>query len=114
MNSVTSRAALSALSACLILGASSLANAAAPAAAAPAVTVAYGDLNLGTEQGSRTLYARIVAAARQVCFADDVDIRDLRGLVAARGCETHAIAQAVHDVHSPRLAAIYSAQLRHG
>lgn len=109
-----STAALAALTACLLLGAAGAAHAVQPADAAPTVRVAYGDLNLASEQGNSTLYARIVSAARAVCGIGDVDIRDLRGLATARACESHAIAQAVSDVHSAKLAAIYSARLRHG
>lgn len=107
-------AALAALSACLLLGAAGAAHAGQSADAAPSVRIAYGDLNLTSEQGSSALYARIVSAAREVCRVGDVDIRDLGALAAARACESHAIAQAVSDVHSSKLAAIYSARLRHG
>ena len=109
-----STALLAALTACLLLGAAGAAHAVQPADAAPTVRVAYGDLNLASEQGNSTLYARIVSAARAVCGIDDVDNRDLPGLATARACESRAIAQAVSDVHSEKLAAIYSARLRHG
>jgi UrcA family protein len=74
--------------------------------------VRYSDLNLGTEQGTEALYARLVSAARAVCGAPD--IRDLGALVAAHACERQAVANAVRDVRSPRLSAIYSAHPRHG
>jgi UrcA family protein len=106
--------ALAALTACFLLGATGAAHATQSADAAPSVRVAYGDLNLASEQGNSTLYARIVSAARAVCRVDDVDIRDLGALASARACESHAIAQAVSDVHSPKLAAIYSAHVRRG
>lgn len=122
MNSLTSRlneyrrtsAALAALAACLLVGASGAAQAAVPADAFPTVTVRYGDLNLGNEQGTSALYARIVSAARQVCFTSQVDYRDLTAFSLAKACERRAIAQAVHAVNSPRLAALYSTRLRHG
>jgi UrcA family protein len=107
-------AALSALTACLVLGTSASAHAAAPTDEAPFLTVAYSDLNLATEQGTKALYARIVSAARQVCGAGSVDIRDLRANALVKACETRAVAAAVHHVNSPRLAAIYAAHLRHG
>jgi UrcA family protein len=121
MSSITSRlsnlrrtVALTALGALLIAGSSGAAYAASPDDAAPTVKVGYGDLNLGTEQGNNTLYARIVSAARQVCNVEDVDIRDLQGFVAAQACEANAIAQAVKSVPSPQLAALYDARLHHG
>lgn len=106
-------AAFGALAACLI-GASSSALAATSADAAPSVTVTYGDLNLTSDEGNSALYARITAAAREVCFAGGVSIRDLGRYSQARSCEAQAIAQAVHAVHSPRLAAIYDARQPRG
>ena len=85
---------------------------AATNADAPTLKVRYADLNLSTEQGSRVLYGRIVAAAHQVCAVDD--IRDLRAFNAAKSCRDQAIAQAVRDVNSPMLAAVHAEQLRHG
>jgi UrcA family protein len=104
--------ASAALTACFIVGASATAYAAAPADPAPSVRVNYHDLNLATEQGSQALYERIVLAARKVCA-----VRDTRILVeveAAKVCEAQAIAHAVRDVNSPRLAAVYSAHQRQG
>ena len=119
MTSATSRfsnfrrtAALSALGALLIVGASGTAYADDPADAAPTVKVSYGDL--ASAQGNSMLYARIVSAARQVCNSQDVDIRDLQRFSAAQACEANAIAQAVSAAHSPQLAALNSAHLRHG
>jgi len=90
-----------------VLGAGLLAGAAQAAASGEAaVKVAYGDLNLSTPAGSEVLYRRIVAAARQVCAVDTVDIRDLRARASVRSCETQAIANAVHQVPSSALAAM--------
>lgn len=87
--------ALAALSACVIAAFAGAANAAEPVRP---VSVAYGDLNLGSEQGSNMLYNRIVAAAREVCGAGSVDIRDLQVFADERACEKHAIAYAVEQV----------------
>ena len=121
MTSPTSRfsnfrrtAALSALGAFLIVGASGAAYAAEPADAAPAVKVSYADLNLASAQGNSTLYARIVSAARQVCNSQDVDIRDLQRFSAAQACEANAITQAVSAAHSQQLAALNRAHLHQG
>jgi len=92
--------AFAALSACLIAAVAGAANAAEPV---PSVRVPYGDLNLGNEQGNNTLYYRIVAAAREVCRAGKVDIRELRVFVDERACEKHAIAHAVEQVPSAQL-----------
>ena len=105
-----SRAA-AALAACLCIGVAASAHA-APVAAAPAVTVSYGDLNLSGDAGTQVLYQRIVKAAAQVC--ELADIRDLRQNAEAKACRARAIGQAVHEVNSPRLVAVYSAHQPHG
>ena len=117
MTSATSRIsdllrASAALTACLIVGASATAHAAAPAVTSPSVRVNYRDLNLATEQGTQTLYGRIVSAARKVCAPSD--IRILVEVAAAQACEAQAIAHAVRAVNSPRLAATHSAHQRQG
>jgi UrcA family protein len=78
------------------------------------VKVAYSDLNLMSDAGTRALYGRITSAAREVCAAADVDNRDLRGLAVERQCENRAIAGAVASVHSSRLAALYGNRTSHG
>ena len=106
-------AALTALTACLLVGAAGNSRAATPANP-PAVKVTYGDLNLESTPGTQVLYARIESAARQVCGSREVDIRDLGALSRAQSCESRAIAQAVQAVHSPALAALSNARVRHG
>jgi UrcA family protein len=103
--------ASAALTACLIVGASSTAYAAA-AEPAPSVRVNYHDLNLATEQGTQALYGRIVLAARRVCTV--IDSRILAEIAAAQVCQAQAIAHAVRDVNNPRLAAVHSAHQRQG
>jgi UrcA family protein len=113
MTSATSRIsdllrASATLTACLIVGASATAYAAADAS--PSVRVNYRDLNLATEQGTQTLYGRIVSAAHRVCAVSD--IRVLAEVAAAQACEAQAIEKAVRAVNSPRLAATHSAHQR--
>jgi UrcA family protein len=105
-------AALTALTACLLVGATTV-RANTPTDV-PSITVGYSDLNLDTVQGSNALYARIASAAREVCGVNQVNIRDLNSLTIARTCETRAISQAVHEVHNPALAALSSVRVRHG
>jgi UrcA family protein len=101
-----------ALGACLIIGAATSAFAGTPAEPPASVRVSYHDLNLSTDTGSQALYARIVAAARQVCPVSD--IRNLSEVAAAQACRTEAIARAVREVNSPRLASLSTAHLRQG
>lgn len=103
--------AAAALAACLCIGVAASAHA-APVAAERAVTVSFGDLNLTGDAGTQVLYQRIVAAAGQVCELDD--IRDLRQVADARACRARAIEEAVHEVNSPRLVAVYSAHQPRG
>jgi UrcA family protein len=107
-------AAVTALAACLLVAASGSAHATIADDSAPAVHVRYGDLNLASDQGTKVLYARIVTAARAVCRADEVDIRDLGALSSERSCERQAIEHAVSDVHSAKLAALDTARPRRG
>lgn len=98
------------LAASMLIGTAS----AASSAAAPSVKVSYSDLNLASDSGTQVLYSRIVSAARDVCFARDVDNRDLGALAAARSCVSTAIANAVSTIHNPRLAALSGARSAHG
>jgi len=95
-------ATLAALAACLIAGTSF----AASPDAAPSVRVAYGDLDLTSEQGVNTLHARVAAAARQVCAADGLDSRNLQAYAAARSCETQAIENAERGVPGVKIASL--------
>jgi len=79
----------------------------------PAVAVKYGDLNLATERGARILFARIQVAADEVCPAVE-DNRALGQIKAHTLCVRGAVSRAVEQVDSPRLAAVLSAQSRHG
>ncbi len=78
---------------------------AAPAAEdVPQVVVRYADLNLANEQGLKTLYRRIAAAAQAVCPQSADRELSLRSLV--QECREQAIARAIHDVNIPQLAAL--------
>lgn len=85
---------------------------AGPAEAVPTLTVTYTAIDLATERGARALYERIVKAARDVCPRyDSVD------LVTAQyswACQRRAIAAAIRQIHSPRLAALQALRARHG
>jgi UrcA family protein len=76
------------------------------------VTVKYSDLDLATDEGASKLYSRIATAAHVVC--PEPNSRDLRAFASGKTCQSEAIARAVRDVHSPRLAAAYSAHTNHG
>jgi UrcA family protein len=90
----------------LLAGPAMLTHAATPDDVVPYVVVKYGDLNLSTEEGNRTIYRRIIAAARQVC--PDEGSRDLQAFAISRACRDAAIARAVAAVPSRRLAELHA------
>jgi UrcA family protein len=101
--------------ACLAVFAASAVTAAVAAPAndaGPTVRVRYDDLNLSSDQGTHTLYRRIVKAAQQVC--PDTNSRDLDVRAAGERCQAVAIAQAVSDVKSPQLAMLHASRVSHG
>ena len=102
---------LAALTACMAVGLAGIARSATPDAA-PSVRVPYGDLNLASEQGANTLYARVAAAARQVCAPDGVDGRDLRAYAAERSCESQAVANAMSQVQGLKVASLAARHAR--
>ena len=97
---------------CVLGIGSGMAHAASPVGDVQSVTVKFSDLNLATDAGADMLYRRIAAAARAVC--PDPNIRDLRAFASNEACRSEAIARAVRDVSSPRLAAVYSAHTNQG
>jgi len=98
--------------ACVLATASSMTPAAPPASDVPSIAVQYDDLNLATEEGAHSLYGRIATAAREVC--ERPNSRDPSTFTATRTCESAAIARAVSDVHSPRLAATHAMRTKQG
>jgi UrcA family protein len=73
----------------------------------PTATVKFGDLDVLHPQGAAVLYARIQAAAMNVCSSFD----GLgRGAALHRdGCVNKAVVGAVTQVDSPALSAVYNA-----
>ena len=72
------------------------------AANARSAAIEYGDLELGNGLAVDKLYARIAAAAEQVC--GDYDARDLRARADWRACYEAAVADAVARVPHTALA----------
>jgi UrcA family protein len=79
---------------------------------APAARVRYDDLDLSTDQGTQTLYQRISKAAKMVC--PSTNSRELAAVAAEQRCRAQAVARAVQDVNSPRLALVHATHTRHG
>jgi UrcA family protein len=84
-----------------------VARAQTEASDAPQVRVNYTQAELSTEQGARSLYRRIAAAARQVCPGEGEV--GLHAALLRQRCVTDAIARAVRDVNNPLLARLEAA-----
>jgi UrcA family protein len=69
-------------------------------------TVAYGDLNIDSAQGARTLYARIRYAAQDVC--SPLESRELARKRAWQSCVDTALASAVTKINQPMVTALYN------
>jgi UrcA family protein len=90
-----------------------VAAAATPANEAPSVVVRYGDLDLHTDAGLRTLYRRLSVAATRVCPVPGSNV-DLAALSAARSCQSAAIARATQSLHDPQLVEVIKARFKVG
>ncbi|HEY2419275.1 MAG TPA: UrcA family protein [Steroidobacteraceae bacterium] len=69
--------------------------------------VAYGDLNLDTAAGAKTLYIRLRYAAKHVCSPVAAEPRDLNGFHIWQSCVDSAIASAVEQVNKPMLSGLH-------
>ncbi len=100
------------LAACLLSVSFGVAHAATTTDDVPTVVVAYSDLDLGTENGVRTLYKRISNAADQVCPFEYT--QDPKRLASFKSCRDAAIARAVRQIKSPALAALSAEHVKRG
>jgi UrcA family protein len=102
---------------CLLVGSLAVAQAGTPQNVrlsddVPTVVVSYGDLNLATSAGARTLYRRISTAAHQVCPFEDSKMPSQ--MAYSHECRAAAIARAVHDINSPQLATLQAERVKRG
>ncbi len=74
----------------------------------PSVVVKYGDLNLATQSGVKSLHSRIRNAAEQVCSPLNSRILGLREQYEI--CVSDAMKQSIADVGNPNLSQFH----RHG
>ena len=100
------------LAACALSGSLGAAQAATPTEEVPTVVVAYGDLDLSNDDGVRTLYSRIAAAAGHVCPFQDA--MDPEHVAYFKSCRNAAITRAVSEVKSPQLAALRAEHAKRG
>jgi UrcA family protein len=76
------------------------------------VTVRFGDLDISTTAGAKTLYQRIRGAARTVCGEEEDYDLGLDARRAWNSCYQSAVNGAVDKVHSPLLRALHRQSTR--
>jgi UrcA family protein len=86
-------------------------GAAADQFSVPTANIRYGDLNLATAQGAKTLFERIISASYAVCQSFDHDGFDNADPLALQSCRTKVIADAVTRIGTPALYAVYNARM---
>ena len=87
------------------------ASAADPAGDPPSVVVRFRSDELTTDSGAHAVYRRLVAAAYKVCPQNDYSIWLSERV---RACRAQAIARAVAQINSQRLAAQQVTELTRG
>jgi UrcA family protein len=73
---------------------------------APTAVVSYAGLDIASQAGARTLYQRIVFAAKQVCGA--YDGRDIHYGMQRQACVANAVRGAVESTKQPAVMAVYA------
>jgi len=73
--------------------------------------VAYGDLNLDSEQGAKALYARLRNGAEDVCSS--LEGRDLAFKKLWQSCFDNAVAGAVTQINRPGLTTLHNQIVSH-
>lgn len=86
-----------------------IATAASPDEADPAITVSYGDLDLGRHHDAKVLLGRIDDAAMQVCGADAHNNSAEWFRVRRSACFAETMAKAVAQIDAPALSAAFEA-----
>jgi UrcA family protein len=71
------------------------------------VVVRYADLNLGSAEGARTLYARLSSAAEAACGGEQYKA-GLRRSRAYRACYDQTLDEAVRKIDSQHLLALHA------
>jgi UrcA family protein len=90
--------------------AAGLANAAN--ADAPTRVVRYSTETLTSNDGLQDLYRRIQFAAKQVC--PDSYSKDLHANQLVKACREQAVANAIHQINNPQLAALHDSSSKKG
>jgi UrcA family protein len=70
-------------------------------------TVAFGDLNLDSDQGAKVLYARLRQAAQYVCGSSE-DSRDLNRWAIRQTCVKNSLSDAVRQINKPLVTTLHN------
>lgn len=99
---------------CGLIGAScaGAAAAATPDDPLPGIAVKYDPQSLTTDMGAKAVYQRLVKAAEAVCPDPFTGSRLVSN--ATEQCRQRAIARAVRQINSPRLAALCGWRIKAG
>jgi UrcA family protein len=73
--------------------------------------IAYGDLNLDSDQGAKVLYSRLRHAARNVCLP--LEGRDLVQKNLWQSCFDNAVASAVVQINRSSVTALHNQIVNH-
>lgn len=111
-SSLPTRLRAAVLVGCVFAIGSSMAHAATTTDDVLSVAVQYSAIDLSSDDGARNLYHRIATAAQAVC--PNADPRDLDAFAQSKSCQSEAIARAVRDIRSPRLAAVSGKRTNNG
>ena len=100
------------LASLVALGAPSLTMAASPSYLDEGtIKVAYGDLNIDTVAGAKTLYARIERAAKTGCdFRSYTELGSIRRFNESRTCYEKHITAAVSRINSEALTKVHNSR----
>jgi UrcA family protein len=74
--------------------------------------VAYGDLNLASEQGAKALYSRLRFAAEHVCAS--FESPDLSQQKLQQNCVDNALESAVSKINNPLVSALQDQRVNRG
>jgi UrcA family protein len=77
------------------------------------VDIPYGDLDLNKPAGAKTMMFRIRNASAEACGGEPY-IREMRERRVFKICLRQTIAQAVDDLRSPQVAALFQEELARG
>jgi UrcA family protein len=73
------------------------------------VKVSYADLNLGKQEGAKTLYRRLQQAAKRACDVGSLrEEGSVKRLTEARACYSDALSKAVEELDNELLTQIHN------